>query len=238
MAQRDAAFLGLHAGCGERLEDLDVYGTLREKRWSADLDHLLSLLRASHRALLAACPADELPRMRGLSPVNWSIGHVAFTFDSIIAYPLLLSLDGHLDPHHARAEAWQIYDSMRVSHEERWRLSELGELPDRASVTRYLEMVHEMAAAAATATTAAATTAAATTATATANTAAAAATAAATAATAAAATAAATAQGGLKRSVSSIVPPVLSYLILYAAIHELWHAEDLSSHLLIHYLSK
>lgn len=143
---RDASFLGLHASYDEELQDLDLYGTLREKSWSAELEWLLQVLRDARVALLAACPQTELPREPGLNPVLWSIGHVAFTFESLVADPLRLQLDGELDARTARADAWTLYDSMRVSNAERWAMSEASALPDREAVTRYLESVHQMAA--------------------------------------------------------------------------------------------
>ena len=46
--------------------------------------------------LLTACPKeyDLLPRKPGLNPVGWTIGHVAFTYDSLVACPLRLPTPG------------------------------------------------------------------------------------------------------------------------------------------------
>ena len=92
IAQRDAHFLGLHAPAVGTVEPelLDLYGTLREKTHEADRDWLLDQLRSAHRTLLDAAPADdvEVQRALGVHPVAWSIGHVAFTFESLVAEPL------------------------------------------------------------------------------------------------------------------------------------------------------
>lgn len=88
--QRDEAFLGLHAPpTTTALEALDIYGTLREKSWRAPLSYLLAQLRQAHSAFLAALPPNALPEAAVLggssrrfcvSPTEWSIGHVAFSF--------------------------------------------------------------------------------------------------------------------------------------------------------------
>ena len=88
MSPRDVAFVGLHSSGSSAEEDLDPYGTLREKTWCADEAQLLRLLDEAHTALLAAAPSSYLPERPGLNPVAWTIGHVAFTFDSLVAHPL------------------------------------------------------------------------------------------------------------------------------------------------------
>ena len=57
---------------------------------------LRAQLWASYRRFLAAVPAAQLARSPGLSPTDWSIGHVAFTFDYLVALPLRLPTAGVL----------------------------------------------------------------------------------------------------------------------------------------------
>ena len=57
---------------------------------------LRAQLWASYRRFLAAVPAAQLARSPGLYPTDWSIGHVAFTFDYLVALPLRLPTAGVL----------------------------------------------------------------------------------------------------------------------------------------------
>jgi hypothetical protein len=57
---------------------------------------LRAQLWTSYRRFLAAVPAAQLARSPGLYPTDWSIGHVAFTFDYLVALPLRLPTAGVL----------------------------------------------------------------------------------------------------------------------------------------------
>ena len=172
---RDAVFLGLHAGSLPDEESLDLYGTLREKTFSVDAAWLQQALSKAQAGLLAACPDDDvnLPRTDGLNPVAWSVGHVAFTFDSLVADPLQLPKSAE------RQEAWRIYDSMRIGHGARWKMHSSGQI-DPEAVRLYLTVVHKQAI-----------------------------------------------DLAHERAVDGMLPPVLTYLLVFALIHELWHTEDL-----------
>ena len=170
---RDTAFLGLHSDATDE-SDLDLYGTLREKTWSVDLAWIQEALARGQADFLAACPFSHLPRTDGLNPVPWTVGHVAFTFDSIVADPLQLPKDAD------RQEAWKFFDSMRIGHGTRWSMHLSGRAPDAAAARLFLAAVHSQAEE----------------------------------------LAQARAEGGA-------LPPVVSYLLVYALIHELWHTEDL-----------
>ncbi|KAL3898146.1 MAG: hypothetical protein SGPRY_012904, partial [Prymnesium sp.] len=138
---RDRAFLGLHAGWGD-LAERDVYGTLRQLVWRGEHAYLLRHLSQAKRSFLSALPGEQLGKQPSLNPVQWTVGHVAFTFDSLIADTLNLEKPGTLASGEARADAWKFYDSMRISHSERWALHERGALPDARA---YLHAVHEQA---------------------------------------------------------------------------------------------
>lgn len=171
---RDSHFLGLHSDPQEEAE-LDLYGTLAEKTWTVDVAWLKKALARGHADFLAACPDDAftMPRTDGLNPVPWTIGHVAFTFDSIVADPLQLPKGAE------REEAWKFYDSMRIGHGTRWSMHSNGEAPDGAAARAFLAAVHKQAEE----------------------------------------LVEARAEGGT-------VPPIVSYLLVYALVHELWHTED------------
>ena len=93
---RDRMFLGLHAPFSAPAHLVDVYQTLATKTWCAEPRWLLGELERAHAMLLAACPDNfvAMPRKPGLNPVGWTIGHVAFTFDALVAYPLRLPTPG------------------------------------------------------------------------------------------------------------------------------------------------
>ena len=95
---RDRAFLGMHAPAAPASPELtDIYATLQTKTWAAGKEWLLEQLRAADTAFYLACPESlDLPRKPGLNPVPWTIGHVAFTYDSLIAHPLRLPTPGVL----------------------------------------------------------------------------------------------------------------------------------------------
>ena len=173
---RDAVFLGLHAGSlAPDEESLDLYGTLREKTFQVDAAWLQQALSKAQAGLLAACPDDDadLPRTDGLNPVAWSVGHIAFTFDSLVADPLQLPKSVE------RQEAWRIYDSMRIGHGARWEMHSAGQItPDAARL--YLAVVHKQAI-----------------------------------------------DLAHERAIDGTLPPVITYLLVFALIHELWHTEDL-----------
>ena len=178
--QRDEAFVGLAAARGGEVpaEGADLYGTLLEKRWRAPLPWLRDALRSAHATLLAVAPAGVLPRQPGLNPIEWTLGHVAFTFESIVGDVLRRR---RVEPRpSAAAEAWELYDSMRVTNGERWEMEAAAELPDARP---YLAAVHSLCEEEATRATA----------------------------------------GGD----DGTVDPVVTYLVCYALIHELWHTEDL-----------
>ncbi|KAL1525107.1 hypothetical protein AB1Y20_019979 [Prymnesium parvum] len=174
---RDRHFLGIHAGDAEPLEDRDVYGTFRQLVWRGELEYLFKQLSTAKAAFLDALPCADLPRRPGLNPVSWTVGHVAFTFDSLVADTLCLDKPGGFANGVSRVDAWKLYDSMRIGGDERWKMHERGMLPD---VHEYLDAVHQQA------------------------------------------------ETVLRECVNpdGRCPPVQSYLILYAIIHELWHTED------------
>ncbi len=107
---RDAAYVGLHAPPAEALglrlsaagvvtgvfEALEVYDSIRAHRWRAPAAWLRAQLWASYRRLLAAVPEAETARAPGLNPTAWTLGHVAFTFDYLVAWPLRLPTPGVL----------------------------------------------------------------------------------------------------------------------------------------------
>ena len=171
---RDVTFLGLHSDPTDE-SDLDPYGTLREKTWSVDIAWIRQALAEGQADFLAACSFSHLPFANGLNPVPWTVGHVAFTFDSIVADPLRLPKDAE------RQEAWKFYDSMRIGHAARWAMHLSGQAPDAAAAQLFLAAVHRQAEELAEAT---------------------------------------MDEGGA-------LPPVVTYLLVYALIHELWHTEDL-----------
>ena len=171
---RDVTFLGLHSDPTDET-DLDLYGTLREKTWSVNVAWIQQAYARGQADFLAACSFSHLPLTDGLNPVPWTIGHVAFTFDSIVADPLQLPKDAD------RQEAWKFFDSMRIGHATRWSMHLSGQAPDAAAARLFLATVHKQAEELADAT--------------------------------------ADEDGAL--------PPVVSYLLVYGLIHELWHTEDL-----------
>jgi len=146
--QRDYTFLGIHAPINAFA---DVYGTLEDKTWTANPDWLLREVRLAHKMLLTACPEkfENLTHKPSLNPIAWTIGHVAFTFDMLIAHPLRLPTPGVIMYHShdavplLRSNAWTVYDSMRVGSDERWELNDAHSLPNAIT---YLAQVHEMCA--------------------------------------------------------------------------------------------
>uniref|UniRef100_A0A6T9E696 Sulfatase-modifying factor enzyme-like domain-containing protein n=1 Tax=Haptolina ericina TaxID=156174 RepID=A0A6T9E696_9EUKA len=74
--------------------ELDPNGTLRDKSWRAEAAWLIFQLNAACSALLTVCPSADLRQSPGLNPLEWTIGHVAFTFDMLIAQPLRLPTPG------------------------------------------------------------------------------------------------------------------------------------------------
>ena len=150
-SQRDAVFLGLHAPTLDAdAADLDIYGTLKEKTWCARTEWLLAKLRSAHAAFLLASPEDDakIPRVPGVHPVAWSIGHVAFMYEAMVTETLRLDPQprpwdvGEAEPR----PAWTIYDSMRVSGGERWDMLTDGVLPDASTARAYLRDVHDLTA--------------------------------------------------------------------------------------------
>ena len=135
---RDVTFLGLHSDPTDE-SDLDPYGTLREKTWSVDIAWIRQALAEGQADFLAACSFSHLPFANGLNPVPWTVGHVAFTFDSIVADPLRLPKDAE------RQEAWKFYDSMRIGHAARWAMHLSGQAPDAAAAQLFLAAVHRQA---------------------------------------------------------------------------------------------
>ena len=161
--------------CGGRRP---VRHAAREAVACTALPWLRDALRSAHATLLAVAPAGVLPRQPGLNPVEWTLGHVAFTFESIVGDVLRRR---RVEPRpSAAAEAWELYDSMRVTNAERWEMEAAAELPDARP---YLAAVHSLCEAEA--------------------------------------TRAAAGDG------DGTVDPVVTYLVCYALIHELWHTEDL-----------
>jgi hypothetical protein len=73
----------------------DHYGA-RALSPQARASWLRAQLWTSYRRFLAAVPAAQLARSPGLYPTDWSIGHVAFTFDYLVALPLRLPTAGVL----------------------------------------------------------------------------------------------------------------------------------------------
>ena len=125
-----------------------MWGTLASKVWCGCPTWLEAQLYTARDLLLTACPANHtsLPRRPGLNPVAWTLGHVAFTFDALVAYPLRLPTPGAIcaSPLLLRAEAAKLYDSMRVGGAERWAITEGGEMPDARP---WLDQTHETCAA-------------------------------------------------------------------------------------------
>lgn len=159
MEQRDRSFLGLHAPppSSAASEHLDLYGTLRELEWRAPKEWLVRELDKARETLLRVMPKAPsglatLPRAPSLNPEAWTVGHVAFTFDMLIADALGLEKPGALPcpgkkvkgapTSLPRTRAWTVYDSMRVSGSVRWHLAISGGLPD---ATGYLDIVHKEA---------------------------------------------------------------------------------------------
>lgn len=141
--QRDSSFLGLHAPPADGpASTLDLYGTLADKTWRSSVGAMRRELRAAHAALLAASETRDdagsrLPRTPGLSPIPWTIGHVAFTYDLLVRDPLRLPKSDE-----ARGAA-EWYDSSRISCDERWEMASAGILPSASAALRYLEEAHE-----------------------------------------------------------------------------------------------
>ena len=88
--QRDNTFLGIHAPIKAPADLADVYGTLEGKTWTADSEWLLRELRLAQEMLLTA----NLARKPSLNPIAWTIGHVAFTFDTLVAHPFRIPTPG------------------------------------------------------------------------------------------------------------------------------------------------
>ena len=149
--QRDYTFLGINTPINASVDLADVYGTLEDKTWTADPDWLLHEVRLAHEMLLTACPEkfENLAHKPSLNPISWTIGHVAFTFDMLIAHPLRLPTPGVIMYHShdavplLRSNVWTVYDSMRVGSDERWELNDAHSLPNAIT---YLAEVHEMCA--------------------------------------------------------------------------------------------
>lgn len=200
---RDRDLYGMHAPAGNIAERLDLYGTLSEKTWSAESSWMLTQLSRSLTGFEAALPPKDLPRRPGLNPVSWTVGHVAFAYDSMIAAPLRLPTPGVLSlPSKAadagkvekqssysfilRSHAWQLYDSFRVSGNARWQMHESSKLPDAMP---YMRQVHGMLE-----------------------------------------------EVVRNESVCDRLPPALSYMVLMAIVHTLWHTEDLIHTRFVHAL--
>jgi iron(II)-dependent oxidoreductase len=207
--QRDARVLGLHSPAADSpLECLDLYGTLAEKTWRAETGAMRRELLAASSALRAATVADDvgrhLPRRRNVSPVRWTIGHVAFTYDLLLRDPLGLAKSDFAK------EAGRWYDSSLVDCDERWALHESGALPDAAAAQALLDECHAACEALLRAAEAGAEggdgleNAA-----------------------SVSAPSSAMAAGQDTRRRPAFLGPIESYLLKYAVTHECWHAEDL-----------
>ena len=57
--------------------------------------------------------------------VEWSVGHVAFSYEMLVALPL--GLPPVLPRPSAVLDAWELYDSMRVNGAERWAMAGGGQ---------------------------------------------------------------------------------------------------------------
>ena len=157
---RDRSILGLHANKARSiaLEDRDLYRTLRRKRFRASFLWLDAWLRYCHDLIFALLPSPTarelnnssesqlfpLRRQSGLNPVSWTVGHVALFFQSVLSEPMgLPDLSSILEETSRRGAfeaeqvgslaAQELYDSGRVSWDQRWTFQEKDELPDATS---------------------------------------------------------------------------------------------------------
>jgi iron(II)-dependent oxidoreductase len=207
--QRDARVLGLHAPAADSPpESLDLYGTLAEKTWRAEVGAMRRELLAADSALRAATVADDvgrrLARRPGLNPVQWTVGHVAYTYDLLVRDPLRLAKSG------AALKSWKWYDSSLINGDERWAMHESGALPDAAAARAMLDECHAACEALLQAAEAAAEGGAG-----------------GEAAVPVGASSPVTIAGRDTRRPLAFLGPVESYLLKYAITHECWHAEDL-----------
>lgn len=142
MESRDRSFSGLHspaAGQVSDVRDLDPFGTLHEKHYRLPRSEMIALLGEARRRLLALVePLDDEqlmgPQLPPVSPQLWAIGHIAFFYEAMVLRTADASPPGFLP------DADEIFDSFRVSHDDRWN-RELCPLPPRAEVMRYLRDV-------------------------------------------------------------------------------------------------
>src|SRR5688572_23374092 len=142
MESRDRSFSGLHspaAGQVSDVRDLDPFGTLHEKHHRLPRSEMIALLWEARRRLLALVePLDDEqlmgPELPPISPQLWAIGHIAFFYEAMV----LRAADR--SPPAFIPDADEIFDSFRVSHDDRWN-RELCPLPPRADVMRYLRDV-------------------------------------------------------------------------------------------------
>lgn len=211
--QRDARVLGLHAPAADApVECLDLYGTLAEKTWRAEVGAIRRELLAAGSALRAATVTDEvsrnLARRAGCSPVRWTVGHVAFTYDLLVRDPLRLAKSD------AALESYRWYDSSLVDWDERWALHESGALPDAAAARALLDECHAACEALLKAAEAGVE-------------ARAEGSDGGEAAALADAGSSVAAAGQDAHRCSAFLGPIESYLLKYAITHECWHAEDL-----------
>ncbi|RRJ82841.1 selenoneine synthase SenA [Aestuariirhabdus litorea] len=95
------------------------------------------LIQQAHQRtlqLIAGLNSEQMmgPRLPIVNPLRWEIGHAAYFYE----YWLLRH---HLGQPPLRADADQLYDSIRIAHDQRWDLP-LPSLPD---TLHYLEQVQE-----------------------------------------------------------------------------------------------
>ena len=105
----------------------------------------------------ASAQVLHLQRKPGLNPLWWTVGHVAYTLQSVVAEPMGLPdlsplVFGRGSDGGDGYAAWELFDSMRVTWEERWSLDQSA-YPDPRS---YLAATHAQLAAVARATASAA----------------------------------------------------------------------------------
>jgi iron(II)-dependent oxidoreductase len=232
---RDRSFAGIHAEPiailleryngveAEAQQALDPYGTFSPsvsgggKWFSLPASTLCTLLQTARRATLdvvATLKSTALlsPHisLAGLNPPLWTLGHIAFFYDDAFLSVLRRASPSDGDAAKAASKclpgpAWRFFDSMRITHAERWemhaarlrlnatpvaancktRALESPALPSEKSVLTYLVR------------------------------------------TAVEVEMHLTGTNNATRCVGRVTTPVETFLFLYALTHELWHLEDL-----------
>lgn len=132
---RDRFFFGMHAAklYGTEAEDLDLYGTLREKRvrlTPATIHRMYADARERTMRLVEDLSDEDL--LAGpdpsLNPLLWVLGHVGHFYEAMILRPLCPGLELHTPGTLLHGyDVDGMFDSFRADHGDRWALEALQE---------------------------------------------------------------------------------------------------------------